>query len=143
MKFTNLTKRLLGAVLIFSIFLTLSACTQAADTSAQSKASSEQTQSELHLGIFSYDDDCRKYQNDWSSLKEIFVNTEKTEIKDFKQAVEHAKNECVVEYDTIDVAYDATAEIYRVCFYKYEYLGGDQSVYLGKDGITQMMVFGE
>lgn len=46
MKFTNLTKRLLGAVLIFSIFLTLSACTQADNTTAQSKASSEQTQSE-------------------------------------------------------------------------------------------------
>lgn len=46
MKFTNLTKRLLSAVLIFSIFLTLSACTQADNTTAQSKASSEQTQSE-------------------------------------------------------------------------------------------------
>ncbi len=46
MKFTNLTKRLLSAVLIFSIFLTLSACTQADNTSAQSKASSEQTQSQ-------------------------------------------------------------------------------------------------
>ena len=135
--------RIAVAVLCSVCLFLLTACTQAADTSAQSKASSEQTQSELHLGVFSYDDDCRKYQNDWSFLKENFVNTEKTEIKDFKQAVEHAKNECVVEYDTIDVAYDATAEIYRVCFYKYEWLGGDQSVYLGKDGITQMMVFGE
>ncbi len=135
--------RIAVVVLCCVSLLLLTGCTLSDNTTAQSKASSEQTQSELHLGVFSYDDDCRKYQNDWSSLKEIFVNTEKTEIKDFKQAVEHAKNECVVEYDTIDVDYDATAEIYRVCFYKYEWLGGDQSVYLGKDGVTQMMVFGE
>jgi len=85
---------------------------------------------------FSYKVDCSYYKDGPGVIKSGFVNTEKTELKTPEQAVELAKKECSVEYDT-------DLRIYRVSFFKGMQLGGDQTVYINEDGITLMCVYGE
>ena len=72
-----------------------------------------------------------------------FVNTEELEIKDVDHAVELAKKECTVAYDTISVDYDAEAKVYRVCFGKENVPGGNQDVYINQQGVTELIVYGE
>ena len=71
-----------------------------------------------------------------------FNNTEKIPENEF-DALELAKNECTVEYDSYTVAYDADNKIWRVVFYMSDTVGGDQTVYIGSDGITKLIVYGE
>ena len=98
---------------------------------------------QLNVGTFSYLDDCAYYEGAEGVKKTDFVNTEKSKIKDAEQAVEYAKKECTVKYDTICVDYDTNMKVYRVCFYKKDRLGGDQDVYINQDGITQLIVWCE
>ena len=92
---------------------------------------------------FSYKVDCSYYKDGPGVIKSGFVNTEKTELKTPDQAIELAKKECSVEYDTIFVSFDPDLRIYRVSFFKGMQLGGDQTVYINEDGITLMCVYGE
>lgn len=71
-----------------------------------------------------------------------FKNTTEVDADDF-DAVELAKNECTVEYDSYDVAYDSKNGIWRVVFYKSGTVGGDQTVYIDSDGITKLIIYGE
>ena len=57
--------------------------------------------------------------------------------------LELAKNECTVEYDAYDIAFDEENEVWRVVFYKSGTVGGDQTVYIGADGKTKLIVYGE
>lgn len=98
---------------------------------------------QFNINEFSYEIDCSYYENDPGVKLSGFINTEKCELKTATQAVELAKKECVVEYDTIDVAFDATMKIYKVSFSKENRLGGNQDIYIGQDGITLMIIFGE
>lgn len=73
-----------------------------------------------------------------SGFKNIFKVSE----EDF-DLLALAKNECTVEYDSYDVAYDEDSEIWRVTFYMADTVGGDQTVYIGTDGKTRLIVYGE
>jgi len=85
-----------------------------------------------------------------------FKNTELTEISDLCDVVTLAKNECTVEYDTVSYAVDignteaftidelcSKAEMYEINFSKSTQAGGDQTVYIDKNGVTQLIVYGE
>lgn len=74
-----------------------------------------------------------------------FVNTEAAEeITSQAAAMERAKAECTVEYATVYTQYDAEAGVYAVSFAPpYVVLGGDQTVYMDKYGVTLLIVYGE
>lgn len=92
---------------------------------------------------FSYVEDYNYYKDAPGLKQSNFVNTERTEVQDANQAVELAKKECTVPYDSIAVAFDAGQKIYRINFYKKGWLGGDQSVYINQEGLTQLILYGE
>ncbi len=64
-------------------------------------------------------------------------------IRSMDSAIERAINECTVEYDTVDVRYDEVYDIWRVAFYSTDMAGGGQTVYMGGNGITELIVYGE
>ena len=74
---------------------------------------------------------------------EDFVNTDERDVLNESQALERAKNECTVEWDTSHVAFDRRARIWLVEFAKADADGGCQSVYLTEKGITVLIVSGE
>lgn len=59
-----------------------------------------------------------------------------------KDAVERAKAECTVEYDSVRVRYDRAADMWEVCFLP-NHPGGGQDVYLNGEGVTQLIIYGE
>ena len=101
---------------------------------------------ELKVGIFSYEEDCEYYKESiarygWFDLD--FVNVQSKANLTVNDIVDMAKNEVVGEYDTIDVYYDSQADIYLVHFHISEACGGDTSIYITSDGITQLLILGE
>ncbi len=58
-------------------------------------------------------------------------------------AVRLAEAECTVEYDAVSVRRDDGADMWAVNFYTAGIDGGDETVYLGGDGITRLIVGGE
>ncbi len=78
-------------------------------------------------------------------IKDGFVNTEKTEIKDIYDAVETAKKEITHEkYAEAFVKYTNDKEFYLVLFsLGGDTLGGCATVYMDKSGITKCIVYGE
>ncbi len=122
-------KRILCVVLL--LILTMSAC------------STRRASNEYDVSSFSYESDCTYYKDEGGVQLSDFKNTEKSELKTPSRAVELAKTECVVEYDTIDVAFDEQTKVYRISFSKENRAGDNQDVYLSQDGITLMIVFGE
>ena len=105
--------------------------------------SQKEQSNQLDIGSFSYTEDFTRYKNDPGVKQSGFVNTEKVQVSNASQAIELAKNECTVDYDAIDIAYDASSMIYRVSFFKTDCLGGNQDVYLNQEGITQLIIYGE
>ena len=96
---------------------------------------------EFVVGTFSYAEDCAYYEE---MVTDGFVNTESQVINSAEQAVELAKNEAKVRYNTIEVAFDETAAMWRVHFSDSRWdFGGDQLVYLDKNGITKKIVLGK
>ena len=126
--------------LIFTLFLCLSGCSDNMDN----KNNVENFKNnKINVGSFSYTEDFECYKDEAGTKMTGFVNTQKTQLESVAQAVELAKKECTVEYDTISAAFDADLKIYRISFFMDEFLGGDQNVYINQDGITQMIVYGE
>ena len=72
-----------------------------------------------------------------------FKNVSESAVENASQAIELAKNECTINYDTTKVAYDSTADIWRVAFFTDGVLGICQEVYLNGDGTTRLIVYGE
>ena len=77
-----------------------------------------------------------------------FRNVDSEPVLDFETAVDRAREEVTVEYDAVEVFYDPEAEVWGVLFYSTENpeeisLGGGQTVYMGTDGITRLVVYGE
>jgi len=97
----------------------------------------------FNVGGFSYESDLSYYEEGPGVKKSGFVNTEKSEISNTDKAVELAQKECTVKYDSIGVDYDSQQKIYRISFYKKDWVGGDQSVYIDQNGITLLIVYGE
>lgn len=74
---------------------------------------------------------------------ENFKNITKNPIKQKEEAIEAAKNEVDVKYNRVNVFYDKETEVWMVYFYHEDVEGGDQYVYLNKDGLTKLIVYGE
>ena len=93
---------------------------------------------------FSYSSDLEYYQDIQCGVKrDGFNNTVPQVIKTRKDVLELAKEEVTVEYNRIDVAFDDIEEVWRLDF-SIEYVdGGNQSVYIDKNGLTLLIVYGE
>lgn len=99
---------------------------------------------EIEVETFSYEEEFKEYDGIENGVKRNdFHNIEKIEINNQTQAEEVAENEVIVEYDSVSVAFDEDEQMWKVLFYKKDYLGGGQTVYLNKDGLTQLCVWGE
>ena len=72
----------------------------------------------MDVESFSYESDYAYYKDEPGVKESGFVNIEQSKISDAKEAVVLAKKECMVEYDTICVAFDEETKIYRVSFFR-------------------------
>ena len=103
---------------------------------------------DLHLeqpGRFSYAEVTAEFKAGDPGVKsEGFVNAESvpmsSRIWDVKT---QALNECTIEYDTVTVNYDEAAEVWEVMYSTANTLGNCQSVYMDRDGVTLLIVYGE
>ena len=93
---------------------------------------------------FSYADELAMFPEGTPGVKKSgFRNTTELPVHNDVEAIGRAMNECTIEWSATEVYYDATKEIWKVTFYTKGVPGGDQSVYLGANGITLMIVYGE
>ena len=93
---------------------------------------------------FSYADELAMFPEGTPGVKKTgFRNTTELPVHNDVEAIGRAMNECTIEWSATEVYYDATKEIWKVTFYTKGVPGGDQSVYLGANGITLMIVYGE
>ena len=122
-------KRLAG--LLFVVLLFLCGCSQSNGTA------------QIDVGSFSYENDVAHYEDDLGVKRSGFVNTQSVEVNDVERIVDLAKKECTVEYDTVRVDFDSESKIWRVSFYKENWHGGNQDVYIDQNGVTQLIVYGE
>ncbi len=100
--------------------------------------------SDVDVEKFSYEKERSEIGKSDGCIKiKDFHNTENANINNKEQAVELAKNEVIVEYDSVSVAFDEESEMWKVIFFKKSQFGGGQTVYLNKDGTTQICVLGE
>ncbi len=92
-------------------------------------------------GEFSYEEETRLIDPDSPVIKTSgFANTAAEENFD---PVERAKAEVNVDYDLIQTFYDESADIWKVHFFHSMQAGGDETVYLDGNGITQLITYGE
>ena len=70
------------------------------------------------------------------------MNTSEIKIG-FENIVEHAKKECTIKYYTTQTYFDSSAGMWKVVFNDENILGGDQTVYMTKNGVTTLIVYGE
>lgn len=114
-------------------------------TTIETESSTELEIVEPHISIpdFSYAEESAIYAEGEPGVKTSgFTNTSETEIT-FENVAEHAKNECTIEYDSVTTYLDTAECVWKVHFYTYGTLGGDQTVYLDYDGKTVLIVYGE
>ena len=60
-----------------------------------------------------------------------------------QDAIQLARQECALEYDTVEVAFDPQEQLWRVYFSRDGSAGGDAAVWLSADGVTRLVVCGE
>ena len=129
------------------LLLSLPACTQQAETALSSNELAGQS-----LASFSYEEDAAIYKDgDPGVNPHAFVNTDLFPIENQNAAVERAKNECTIEYNSTSEYYDMDADMWRIDFHTvvnnedgtFAILGERQSVYMDSDGVTQLIVYGE
>ncbi len=100
-------------------------------------------QSDDSSHTFSFAEDSAIYSEGEFGVKTSgFVNTTATEIT-AENLVEHAKKECKVWHNCVDIDVDTAARVWRVNFYTQSWLGGGQTVYMDYDGKTVLIVYGE
>lgn len=84
--------------------------------------------------------------------KDCFINTTECKITNASEAIERAKNECTIEYDTIDVFYDNMSDMWKAFFYtkgasektpKTPGSRNSQTVFLDGNGRTCNIVYTE
>ncbi|PKM62528.1 MAG: hypothetical protein CVU97_04820 [Firmicutes bacterium HGW-Firmicutes-21] len=97
-----------------------------------------------HIPSFSYSEDTSAYAEGEPGVKtEGFNNVTTSSFSTTDELIELAKNEVTIEYNQTTVYYDKTEEMWLVVFSTEDVLGGCQSVYADKNGITQLIVYGE
>ena len=95
---------------------------------------------------FSWKEDEEKYfwgNSNARVIAEGFNNIVEYPILKKEDAIELAKLEEGFSYNFIEVFFDSECDMWMVLFYDYEVLGGGQSVYIDKNGLTQLIVFDE
>ena len=97
----------------------------------------------LYYPAFSYAEDSAIYIEGQPGVKTSgFVNTSEIKIG-FENIAEHAKKECTIKYYTTQTYFDSSAGMWKVVFNDENILGGDQTVYMTKNGVTTLIVYGE
>jgi hypothetical protein len=95
------------------------------------------------IRAFSYDERREMYAGGGAGIRfDGFYNIVRNSITSKDDAIVFARNEVVVDYTAISVFYDDESEMWMVHFWRQE-PGGCQSVYMNRNGITTMIVFGE
>lgn len=132
-------KKFIASVLVLSCVLALSGCTKEEDSTTEL----EIVKPHVSIPEFSYAEESAIYVEGKPGVKTTgFVNTTATEV-DHDTVATHAMNECTIVYDSITSYLDTAECIWKVHFYTYGRLGGDQTVYLDYDGKTVLIVYGE
>ena len=112
--------------------------------SVPSAQTPQQTATGKKIPPFSFAEESKEYTEGMPGVKtEGFVNTDEKKITGKPDAEERAKNECTVEWDTVETQLDSAANIWKVMFYRWNSVGGDQIVYLDGNGKTLLIVYGE
>ena len=89
--------------------------------------------------IFSYMYDLGEFSD--VAITECFVNIDECIIENAQDAIERAKNECTVDYASVNVAYDPIECMWRVTFSCDDSVNNEQIVYMNSMGVTQMLVY--
>ena len=151
-------KKLITLVLALVLALYLIGCAQQGQQDystnpTQNNKDASQTESEQNTELeivepyaseaeFSYAEERKLYSDISPSIKTSgFVNTSKVDLS-FGNVEEHAKNECIIEYDSIRTYLDTAECMWKVVFYTEGSSFETQTVYLDYDGITVLIVFG-
>ena len=131
-------KKLRKLALALAIVLVFAGCGDGEQLDASAKTEN------LTSSGFSYEEDTAEYKVGDPGVNPFdFVNMSSQPVDDQDTALELAKNECTVEYDTTRVYYDGNAAMWKVSFFTAGTAGGDQTVYLDANGITCLVVYGE
>ena len=135
----------IAGLLLVSVFLFgLMGCTQEVETGQVPEISlTEMAGITATVPEFSYEEVKNRFGEGTPGVKiSGFRNVASTPIRNETDAVERAKTECTVEYDTVRVRYDNAADVWEICFFA-NHPGGGQDVYLNGEGVTQLIVYGE
>ena len=93
---------------------------------------------------FSYADAVATYtEGEPGVKKDGFNNSSATAFSTAEELIELAKNEATIVFNETTVYYDSAADMFLVLFYTEDIAGGGQSVYIDKNGVTQLIVYGE
>ena len=137
-------KKLIAFVIILVFVLSLSACNKNQPNSSDTSPNSANSEKSVVESDFSYAEEKGIYTEDVPGVKyDGFSNTSEIFVSTGEDAIERAKNECTIEWDTTQVYFDSEAGIWKVVFYTSGMVGGDQSVYLGVNGKTVLVIYGE
>jgi len=147
----QIVKKMIALILALMVAVTLVACVSNnndGDIGTNPNDNAPEAAPIDHDGIepFSYDEDKNTYtEGELGVVSEGFYNTDKNPITNKEDAIALAKNEVkeYFNYDTISVYYDDASEMWMVLFSTAGRLGGCQSVYMNRDGLTTLIVFGE
>ena len=123
-------KKIICFILVLSFLLLFTGCNQ--------------TKSNIEVSSFSYSEHAEIYKDNNPGVKhDGFKNTNESKLSNAEDALERAKKECTIEWDTSHVSFDKELSVWMVSFYTEGMLGGDQCVYLDSNGITLLIVYGE
>ena len=134
-----------AVLFLISVFLFgLTGCTQEAEKGQAPEISpTEVVETTTVVPEFSYKEVKNRFGEVTPGVKtDEFQNVTQLPIKSKTDAIERARVECTVEYDTVRVRYDSTANMWEICFLP-NHPGGGQDVYLNGNGITTLIVYGE
>lgn len=123
-------KKIICFILVFSFLLLFTGCNQ--------------PKSNIEVSTFSYSEHAEIYKDYNPGVKhDGFKNINESKLSNAEDALERAKKECTIEWDSFGVSFDNESTVWMVSFYTEGMLGGDQVVYLDGNGKTLLIVYGE
>ena len=140
-------KKILAFIFVLAFTLSFAGCNEQA--SGGCGTSPKNTENSLEgVADFSYEKEQAIYNENTPGVKcNGFANTSKSTLVTDKDAIELAKNEVTIEWNTTRVYFDSKASVWKVVFFTFTEgtvtVGGDQSVYMDKNGKTILIVYGE